>query len=53
MANISISNLHPAGSKLFSDSESYLSELVESELSIQGGLPPISTWVCSCLKTCN
>lgn len=53
MANITIANLHHAGSKLLLDSESYLNELDDNELSIQGGLPPISTWVCSCLKTCN
>ncbi len=45
MANITISNLHPAGSDLFSDSESYLSQLSEAELNIQGGL--MSTGMCA------
>lgn len=38
MATIKISNLHPAGSELFKDSESFMTELVASELgSINGG----------------
>ncbi len=38
MANITISNLHPVDSDLlFSNSESYMVELSESEVSIQGG----------------
>ena len=40
MANISISDLHPAGSALFSDSESFMSfmkDLSEDELKITGG----------------
>ncbi|MDT9178934.1 MAG: hypothetical protein P5702_15675 [Limnospira sp. PMC 1291.21] len=32
MANITISDLHPAGADLFSDSESYLYDLSESEM---------------------
>jgi hypothetical protein len=32
MANITISDLRPAGSDLFSDSESYLTDLTESEM---------------------
>ena len=31
MANITISDLRPAGADLFSDSESYLTDLTESE----------------------
>jgi len=38
MANIAISNLSPSGFDLFNDSESYLQELSEQELSVQGGL---------------
>jgi hypothetical protein len=38
MANITISNLHPVGSELFSDSESYLKELSEEDFGIQGGM---------------
>lgn len=38
MANITIFNLYYAGSDLFSDAESYMTELSEAELGIQGGL---------------
>jgi hypothetical protein len=37
MANINISDLQIAGLGLFSDSENYMSEVTEGELSIQGG----------------
>lgn len=38
MATIKISNLHPAGSEFFLDSESYMNEISEGELnSINGG----------------
>lgn len=38
MANIELSDLQPAGSELFQDSESYLNELGESEVGlVQGG----------------
>ncbi|RCJ19628.1 hypothetical protein A6770_05660 [Nostoc minutum NIES-26] len=38
MANIEISDLNPAGSELFKDSESFMSDLIDSEVgSIQGG----------------
>ena len=37
MANIKISELHPAGAELFQDSESFLDELNEREMSITGG----------------
>ncbi len=46
MANIAISNLSPSGSDLFDDSESYLQELSEQDLSVQGGVmitPTITT----------
>jgi hypothetical protein len=39
MANITISELRPAGADLFSDSESYLMDLSGEELSLEGGLP--------------
>lgn len=46
MATIKISDLHPTGSELFSDSESYMSELGDNELEIvNGGI--WSTPVCS------
>lgn len=38
MATIKINNLNPAGSELFSDSESYLQELSDADLNVQGGL---------------
>lgn len=38
MATIKISNLHPAGSEFFKDSESFMTELVASEPgTINGG----------------
>ena len=38
MANITISDLRPAGADLFSDSESYLHDLTDNELYVtQGG----------------
>lgn len=39
MANITISNLKPAGLNLFSDSEGYLHDLTDTEQNIQGGMP--------------
>ncbi|WP_019499240.1 hypothetical protein [Pseudanabaena sp. PCC 6802] len=62
MANIDISELNISGSDLFDDTETYLQELSEEELGIQGGIidgciPPLlptplttdgmSTYVCS------
>jgi hypothetical protein len=41
MSKIEISNLQPTGLNLFSDSESYLKDLAESEQNIQGGLFPL------------
>ncbi len=44
MATINISDLRPIGSKLFSDSESYMNELGDSEFNtINGG----SGWPCA------
>lgn len=45
MANITIANLHPTGFDLLSDSESYLNQISEEELSVQGGL--MSTGLCA------
>lgn len=40
MASIVISELHPAGFELFSDSEGYMRDLVDSEFDhLYGGLP--------------
>lgn len=42
MATINISDLHPTGSDLFSDSESYINELGDAELdATYGGSTPI------------
>lgn len=42
MATIKISDLRPAGTQLFSDSESYMSELSDGEFdSINGGIAPL------------
>lgn len=38
MAFIQINNLNPAGSDLLSDSESYLEELADADLNLQGGI---------------
>lgn len=40
MANIAISDLRPTGSDLFFDSESYMKDLSDGELNIQGGITP-------------
>lgn len=48
MANIKVSDLHPAGFNLFSDSESYMRELSDAELVIQGG--GILTWIGSAIS---
>ncbi|MBW4656499.1 MAG: hypothetical protein KME20_26155 [Kaiparowitsia implicata GSE-PSE-MK54-09C] len=40
MAYITISDLRPAGADLFMDSESFLSELSDGELSVYGGATP-------------
>lgn len=37
MATIKIHDLNPTGSQLFSDSESYLNELTDDEININGG----------------
>jgi hypothetical protein len=43
MPTIKISDLHPTGSELFHDSESYMNELGDGELDIiNGGFSPIS-----------
>ncbi|MBE9180625.1 hypothetical protein IQ268_18865 [Oculatella sp. LEGE 06141] len=40
MAYITISDLRPAGADLFMDSENFLSELSDGELSVYGGATP-------------
>lgn len=42
MANITLSNLNPVGSDLFSDSESFMHDLSNSETNlVNGGLSPL------------
>ena len=41
MASITIFDLNPTGCELFFDFESYLKELSEAELAIQGGIIPL------------
>lgn len=42
MATIQINALNPAGSDLFADNESYLKELSDSEMNVQGGIVALS-----------
>lgn len=42
MAMIQINNINPAGSDLFTDEESYLKELSDSEMNVQGGFVALS-----------
>jgi hypothetical protein len=50
MANITISDLRPAGADLFSDSESYLKDLIDQEMTdILGGRRIIITWTFVCI----
>jgi hypothetical protein len=44
MANIKISDLQATGYELFSDSESFLSDLSDNELQITGGGFTNKTW---------
>ncbi|MBW4617103.1 MAG: class IIb bacteriocin, lactobin A/cerein 7B family [Desmonostoc vinosum HA7617-LM4] len=45
MASINISNLQPVGSELFMDSESFMHDLTEQQLSAtNGGLAPLVIW---------
>ncbi|MBC1197395.1 hypothetical protein H0901_19600 [Microcystis aeruginosa BLCCF158] len=48
MANITISDLRPAGADLFSDSESYLKDLTDREMTdtLGGGFMFLWTAVC-------
>ena len=45
MASIVISDLRPAGSELFMDSESFLSELSDGELSVISGGEIFGSWL--------
>jgi hypothetical protein len=45
MANILIANLNPAGFDLFSDSESYMADIADSDLGqVNGGFTGIPSW---------
>lgn len=45
MASITISDLRfPAGGELLFDSESFMNELSDEEISIQGGVTPAGFW---------
>lgn len=41
MSSIKISDLRPTGPDLFYDSESYMKDLTEEEIDIQGGILPL------------
>ncbi|MDY7012287.1 MAG: hypothetical protein SVX43_01585 [Cyanobacteriota bacterium] len=45
MPTITIEKLNPVGAELFNDSESYLSDLTEEELSSSGGATPTITTI--------
>jgi|688.fasta_scaffold502903_1 hypothetical protein len=51
MANIVISDLRPAGSEFFMDSESYMTDLSEDELGLEGGISPLVTSSVWCIRT--
>lgn len=44
MAAIAIADLRPVGAELLCDRESFMDELSEGELSIQGGITPSAFW---------
>ncbi|MBD2676199.1 MULTISPECIES: hypothetical protein [Nostoc] len=46
MSTIKIHDLNPAGSELFQDSESFLHELTNAELEVQGGFRTQSFTYC-------
>jgi hypothetical protein len=52
MANIKVNNIKPAGIELFADSEGFMDQLVDSELSniknVKGGRMETDTFVASC-----
>jgi hypothetical protein len=52
MASITISDLHPTGYALFDDSESFMTDLVDSELDVMGGLAPARSGCGSALLCC-
>ncbi len=53
MANINISDLRPAGADLFLDTESYLNDLTEGEMTNTLGGIHHHTCSCSCVCCCT
>ena len=55
MANINISDLRPAGADLFLDSESYLNDLTEGEMTntLGGQVQPQSFMFCKSFMFCG
>lgn len=50
MSTIKVSDLQPVGFDLFSDSESYLRELSDEELALEGGITP---WIIASSEPCG
>jgi hypothetical protein len=50
MPTIKVSDLQPVGFELFHDSESYIKELSDEELAIQGGITP---WIVASSEPCG
>lgn len=51
MSKISIANLNPAGSNLFSDSESYMTDVADIELEhVNGGFWSFTSPICAVLS---
>lgn len=53
MARITISNLQPSGYALFSDSESYMTDLSDVELQVQGGISPATPAIAASSEACG
>lgn len=45
MATIKLDDFNPAGSQLFADSETFLQDLSDSDLYMQGGIYLQTTWM--------
>ena len=53
MASITISDLQPTGYALFDDFESFMTDLVDSELDVMGGLTEVRGACFSLWRCCN
>ncbi|WP_236143779.1 hypothetical protein [Nostoc sp. CMAA1605] len=52
MANVTISNLTPAGSELFQGEDSFIHELSEQEINnVLGGVRVIICWTLICVES--